>query len=78
MKLIIVQRSKPDTYQRLREQFAGERDVKVILERRQADREQEAVEDQTRPPSERRRLKKAFDGRDFIVVYNTDPFAQRH
>jgi hypothetical protein len=78
MKLIIVQRSKPDTYQRLREQFAGERDVKVILERRQANREHDAVADQARTPSERRRLKKDFEGRDFVVVYNTDPFAQRH
>jgi hypothetical protein len=78
MKLIIVQRSKLDTYQRLREQFAGERDVKVMLERRQAHREDDAVADQTRSPSERRRLKKAFEGRDFIVVYNTDPFGQRH
>ncbi len=73
MKLIIVQRSKSDTYQRLRERFAGERDVKVILERRQADREPDPVADQMRRPEERRRLNKTFEGRDFIVVYNTDP-----
>jgi hypothetical protein len=73
MKLIIVQRSKLDTYQRLREQFAGDREVKVILERRQAHRGHDAVADQARPLNERRRLNKIFGGRDFIVVYNTDP-----
>jgi len=72
MKLIIVQRSKIDTYQRLREQFADDRDVKVILERRQANREHRGAADTTRPQHERRRLNKAFDGRDFVVVYNTD------
>lgn len=78
MKLIIVQRSKLDTYQRLREQFVDDRDVKVILERRQAARQHDPVADQARAPHERRRLNKAFEGRDYIVVYNTDPRGQRH
>ena len=72
MKLIIVQRSKIDTYQRLREQFAGDPDVKVMLERREANRQRLTAPDANQSPYERRRLKKSFDGRDFIVVYNTD------
>jgi hypothetical protein len=71
MKLIIVQRSKIDTYQRLREQFAGDQDVTVMLERREPNRERLTAPNANQSPYERRRLKKSFEGRDFIVVSNT-------
>ena len=72
MKLIIVQRAKLGTYGRLRDQFFDDRNVQVILERRQLNRERRSATDVYRPPYERRRLNKPFDGRDFIVVYNTN------
>jgi hypothetical protein len=68
MKLIIVNRLKPDTYARLREQFAGEPGVKVVYEQRTGTR---AV------GTERRRLHKPLDDREFIVVHTADDDANR-
>ena len=66
MKLIIVERSKTATYLRLTEKFAGDRNVKVILERR-LNGQRDAGSSTAR--EERRRLKKAFEGRDYIVIH---------
>jgi hypothetical protein len=66
MKLIIVERSRTTTYQRLLEKFDGERNVKVILERRLSRAGGRKNDD------ERRRLKKAFDGRDYLVIHVVD------
>jgi hypothetical protein len=63
MKLIIVERSKTATYRELVEKFYGDRNVKVLLERRLSRAGGRASDD------ERRRLKKAFDGRDYVVVH---------
>jgi hypothetical protein len=76
MKLIIVQRSKMATYERLAEQFAEDRNVKVILERR-LDPEREAANASATTREERRRLKKAFDGRDYIVIHVADEKKKR-
>jgi hypothetical protein len=69
MKLIIVNRSKPDTYARLREQFAGEPGVKVVYEQRTNSRLAVATE--------RRRLRKPLNDREFIVVHTADDDANR-
>ena len=69
MKLIIVDRSKPETYARLREQFAGDPNVKVMFEQRK----------DSRPSGggERRRLHKPLKGREFFVVHTADEDANR-
>lgn len=64
MKLIIVQRSKTATYRRLVETFADDPNVKVIFERRL-----NPERDGKSAVQERRRLKKRFDGRDYVVVH---------
>jgi hypothetical protein len=69
MKLIIVNRLKPDTYARLREQFAGEPGVKVVYEQRTGNRPGVGTE--------RRRLHKPLDDREFIVVHTADDDANR-
>ncbi len=43
MKLIIVLRAKLGTYERLRDQFFDDRNVQVILERRQLNRERRSA-----------------------------------
>jgi hypothetical protein len=64
MKLIIVDRTKVATYTRLREQFADDPNVKVVFERRQG--RKAGAKDSN---AERRRLHKALNGRDYIVVH---------
>lgn len=70
MKLIIVDRSKPEVYARLRKQFEDELGVQVLFERRRRERRQnprnEGPERRTR---NRRRLAKSFNGKDYIVIY---------
>ena len=70
MKLIIVDRSKPDTLLRLRKQFEDDLDVEVMFERRTRERRGNP---QNRGPErrsrERRKLAKPFDGKDYIVIY---------
>ena len=66
MKLIIVQRSKLETYRRLAEKFAMDRNVKVILERRNTPA---AGDRSAKAQQERRRLNKLFDGRDYLVIH---------
>lgn len=70
MKLIVVDRAKLQTFQRLIGQFAGTSNVKVVLDRRlrQIRKRQEAHEPERRR-AERRRLNKPLAGRDYIVVH---------
>lgn len=65
VKLIIVQRAKVTTFNRLSQQFAGADNVRVILERRRSG-------NPDGPAAERRRLQKSFNGRDYIVVHTAD------
>jgi hypothetical protein len=70
MKLIIVDRSKPETYRRLKEKFADDLNVEVIWDRRTRQRRRLS---NTRGPErrsrERRQLVKAFKGKDYIVIH---------
>ena len=66
MKLIVVDRNKLQTFQRLTCQFAGARDVKVVLDRRVKQIRKRKVDGHypERRESERRRLVK-LEGRDY-------------
>ncbi|RPI52343.1 MAG: hypothetical protein EHM55_16730 [Acidobacteria bacterium] len=73
MKLIVVNRAKPLTFQRLANQFAGVHDVKVLLDRRVKqirNRQEEHFPERRR--SDRRRLIKTWLGRDYIVIHLAD------
>lgn len=61
-KLIIVKRWGFETFSRLRDKFAGDRDVRVVLDRR-ADSERDVA-----IARERRRLHKSSE-RDYVVVH---------
>jgi hypothetical protein len=70
MKLIIVDRAKPETYGRLKKQFDEDLDVAVLWERRTKQRRRAAGNrGPERRSRERRKLTKSFDGRDYIVIY---------
>lgn len=70
MKLIIVDRSRPEAYARLRKQFEDELGVEVVFERRTTQRRRNPREHAPeRRSSERRRLTKPFKGRDYIVIH---------
>lgn len=70
MKLIIVDRAKLQTFQRLIGEFGGTRDVKVVLDRRTRQiRKREEGHVPERRRAERRRLKKPWQGRDYIVIH---------
>jgi hypothetical protein len=74
MKLIVVDRTKLQTFQRLIGQFADALNVKVLLDRRLRQIRKRAEEHQPeRRRAERRRLKKSLEGRDYIVVHVADP-----
>jgi len=70
MKLIIVNRAKPDVYAKLKKQFEDELGVEVVIARRTRQRRGNP---QNRGPErrsrERRRLVKPFNGKDYIVIY---------
>jgi hypothetical protein len=70
MSLIIVERSKNLTYRRLADKFADDVNVKVIVDRRAEQRRQAECEaDQERRfRSDRRRLVKRWNGRDYVVI----------
>jgi hypothetical protein len=74
MKLIVVDRAKLQTFQRLTYQFAGARDVKVVLDRRvkQIRKQKIAGHYPERRTSDRRKLLKSWKGRDYIVVHLAD------
>ena len=70
MKLIIVDRSKPDTYRRLKEKFADDLNVEVIWDRRTKQRRRyTSIGGPERRSRDRRQLVKAFDGKDYIVIH---------
>ena len=74
MKLIVVDRAKLQTFQRLSCQFAGARDVKVVLDRRvkQIRKRKGDGNYSQRRIADRRRLVKSWQGRDYIVVHLAD------
>jgi len=70
MKLIIVDRAKPEVYARLRKQFEDELGVQVLFERRT--RERRRYLGNTGPERrsrDRRRLSKSFSSKGYIVIY---------
>jgi phospholipid N-methyltransferase len=70
MRLIIVARSKPETYERLRRTFADDINVEVIWDRRTRERRRQRDDrGPERRSRERRQLAKTFNGRDYIVIY---------
>lgn len=72
MKLIVVDRTKLTTFQRLLAQFADALNVKVVLDRRLRQvrkRQEEREPDSERRRAERRRLNKPLQGRDYIVIH---------
>ncbi len=76
MKLVIVDRSKMATFDRMRGLFANDPGVMVVWDRRTTERRQQAA---ARTPEkrveERRRLMKSFGERGFIVVDVADDLA---
>ena len=70
MKLIIVERSKPETYERLRKQFEDDLNVAVLRERRTKPRRNMAANrGPERRSRERRKFTKPFNGRDYLVIH---------
>jgi len=70
MKLIVVKRSKPDTYYRLADKFADDLNVRVVWDRRRESiRAKQESHDPDRRKADRRRLKKDFNGRDYVVIH---------
>jgi hypothetical protein len=70
MKLIIVDRSKPETFRRLKEKFADELNVEVIWDRRTRQRRRSStMHGPERRSRERRQLVKPFNGKDYIVIH---------
>ena len=73
MKLIVVDRAKLQTFQRLIAQFADALNVKVVLDRRLRQiRKRKEPHVPERRHAERRRLVKPWDGRDYIVIHVAD------
>jgi len=70
MKLVIVDRSKVATYERMRQLLAGDPNVAVIWDRRTPEerRRHAAQHAQDRRARERRQKVTEFGGRGFIVV----------
>ena len=70
MKLIIVDCRKPETYERLRRQFADDLNVEVVWERRSRERRRATgARGPERRSRDRRKFAKSFNGKDFIVIY---------
>lgn len=73
MKLIIVEPAKITTFRRLKETFADDLNVEVVFERRRRTRRQNSdPRGPERRAHERRRLSKAWNGRDYIVIHIVD------
>ena len=73
MKLIVVDRAKLNTFQRLIAQFADALNVKVVLDRRLRQiRKRQEQREPDRRRAERRRLNKPWQGRDYFVIHLTD------
>ena len=70
MKLIIVDRTKPDVYARLRKQFEDELGVQVLFERRTRERRRNLNNaGPERRSRDRRRLAKSYSSKGYIVIY---------
>jgi hypothetical protein len=70
MKLIVVKRAQNDTYYRLFDKFADDMNVRVVWDRRRKQiRTKKESHDPDRRRNERRRLKKDFDGKDYVVIH---------
>jgi hypothetical protein len=70
MKLIIVDRSKPETYRRLKDKFVDDLNVEVMWERRTNQRRRMAdASGPERRSRDRRQLLKPFNGKDYIVIH---------
>ena len=70
MKLIIVDRAKPDVFARLKKQFQDETGVQVVFERRTRERRRTPLSrGLERRSRDRRQFAKPFNGKDFIVIY---------
>lgn len=70
MKLIIVDRSKPEVYDRLKRQFEDDINVEVVWDRRRYQRRR--LTDRRGPERrsrDRRKFQKPFNGRDYIIIY---------
>jgi hypothetical protein len=69
MKLIIVDRSKYLTYQRLLDKFSDDLHVSVIWDRRRKQIRQRPVpHTPERRSGDRRRLAKPWNGKDYVVI----------
>ena len=70
MKLIVVDRSKMETFRRLSDKFADDLNVHVVWDRR---KKQARMRRETHYPdrrlSDRRKLKKDWNGRDYFVIH---------
>ena len=70
MKLIIVDRSKPEVYGRLRKQFEDELNVEVVFERRTTQRRRNLNKAwPERRSHERRKFLKPFNEKHYVVIY---------
>ena len=70
MKLIVVDRTKLTTFQKLIAQFADALNVKVVLDRRLRQiRNRKETHEPERRRAERRRLNKPLQGRDYVVIH---------
>ena len=70
MKLIIVDRSKPEVYARLRKKFEDELGVEVVFERRTTQRRRNPRQSwPERRSRERRKFVKPFNGKHYVVIY---------
>ena len=70
MKLIVVNREHMETFRRLSDKFADDMNVRVVCDRR---RQQMRTRRESflpeRRSSDRRRLKKEWNGRDYVVIH---------
>jgi hypothetical protein len=70
VKLIIVDRSKPAVYARLRKQFEDELGVEVVFERRTTQRRRHPHKAwPERRSHERRKFLKPFNEKHYVVIY---------
>ena len=71
VKLIVVDRRKRQTYERLLEKFADDPNVRVMIDRRARQRRMREVPHATidRRSNDRRRLVKDYGGRDYVVIH---------
>ena len=72
-KLIIVEQSSFETFVRLSEKFSEDLNVRVILDRRKGPMRKLALSHAPeRRSSDRRRLAKEWNGKDYVVIHVVD------